>query len=180
MPVTCGRTSATRKAVVRPGSSSVMSTLRGAIVTTPTSGGGGGPASCLPHAASNDAAVAATRISSFLLGIARSVHQHATEEVVQLVQFFLLEAVQVDVHPFDHDRPDLRGHLPALRREVQVDDAAVGLAALAAQKVLFLEAVEHAAHGREADLAVAREPGHGVRALEPQHEHRLPLHPGEL
>src|SRR4051812_41392833 len=102
MPVTCGRTSATRNAVVRPGSWSVMSTLRGSRVTTPTSGGGGGPASCLAHAASSAAAAAAAAISisSFFLGIARSVRQHATEEVVQLVQFFFLEAVQVDVHPF--------------------------------------------------------------------------------
>ena len=40
MPVTCGRTSATRNGVVRPGSSRVSVTAWDLSVTTPTSAGG--------------------------------------------------------------------------------------------------------------------------------------------
>ena len=42
MPLTCGRTSATRKGVVRPGNSRVSVTVCDCSVTTPTSAGGGG------------------------------------------------------------------------------------------------------------------------------------------
>src|SRR6187551_243393 len=149
MPVTCGRTSATRNAVVRPGSWSVMATERGFSVTMLTSGGGGAPSWSLPQAASSSAAAVAvitTRKSLFTFGIARSVGQHATEEVAELDEFFFLETIEMDVHAFDHDGPDLVRHLLALRRQVQVHHAPVGFAALAPQQVLLLEAVEHARH----------------------------------
>ncbi|SIT47420.1 hypothetical protein BN2475_730011 [Paraburkholderia ribeironis] len=60
MPSTRARTCATRKALVRPGSSVTTGTVVGWRVTTPTSGACGGGADCFgPHAASNTAAVAA-------------------------------------------------------------------------------------------------------------------------
>src|SRR5512147_725411 len=136
MPVTCGRTSATRKAVVRPGSWSVMATERGFSVTMLTSAGGGGPPWSLPQAASSSAAASTTavvRMKSLAFGIARSIGQHATQEVAELGEFFFLETIEVDVHPFDHDGPDLVRHLLALRGEVQVHHAPVGFAAFAAQ-----------------------------------------------
>ncbi len=46
MPLTCGRTSATRDAVVRPGNSAVIATDCGRSVTTLTCGGGGAAAGC--------------------------------------------------------------------------------------------------------------------------------------
>ena len=53
-------------------------------------------------------------------------------------------------------------------------------ATLAAQKLLFFEAVEHARHRRNAHLADSREARHRVRPFEPQHEHGFPLHAGEF
>src|SRR5262245_17024447 len=161
MPVTCGRTSATLKAVVRPGSWSMMATARGFSVITLTSGGGGGPPASLPQADNNRAAarivmarIFARRVPAELLafGIACSIRQHATQEVAELVEFFFLETIEVNVHALDHDGPDLVGDLLALGREMQVHHAAVVGAALAPEQVLFLQAVEHARHGREAHL----------------------------
>src|SRR5262245_12620858 len=116
MPVTCGRTSATRNAVVRPGSWSVMATGRGFSVTMLTSGGGGGPPWSLPQAASVSAAAtrATTRMRLFCFGIARSVGQHAFQEIVEQGQFFFLESIEMHVHAIDHDGPDLVRHLAAL------------------------------------------------------------------
>src|SRR5690606_39562471 len=61
MPVTCGRTSATRKGLVRPGNSRVSTTGCGCSVTTVTCGGGICPGGCCagppgsPQAATNKA-----------------------------------------------------------------------------------------------------------------------------
>src|SRR6187549_2720516 len=115
IPVTCGRTSATRYAVVRPGSWSVIAMARGASVITPTSGGGGGPPASLAQAVRNMAASIATVEQLLLFSIARSVRHHATQEVVELGEFFFLETIEMDVHAFDDDRPDFRGSLLAFR-----------------------------------------------------------------
>ena len=82
--------------------------------------------------------------------------------------------------PVHHDRPDLACDLAALGRQVQVDHAAVFGAAFAPQQLLVLQAIQHPRHGREADLAHAREPGDRIGALQPQHENRFPLHAGQL
>src|SRR5688572_21681149 len=160
--------------------------LRGCRVITPTSAGGGGPSSCLPQAASNKATASSeTRANSIpllsiVLGITRSIGQHATEQVVELVEFFFLETFEMHVHALDHDGPDLAGHFPALGSEMQIDHAPIELAALAAQQVLLLQAVEHAGHRRNPYLTDASQRGHRVRPLEPHQHQRFPLHAGEL
>src|SRR5688572_14004162 len=103
MPVTCGRTSATRNAVVRPGSWSVIEIERGASVMTPTSGGGGGPASSLPQAASVNAVSANNPVrKKSVRVIAGSVRKHPAEQAVELREFFFLESIEVHVHALDH------------------------------------------------------------------------------
>src|SRR5688572_30717767 len=118
MPVTCGRTSATLNAVVRPGSWSVISTERGLSVTTLTSAGGGGPLLSAPQAASTSAAPRPMK-RLFLAGIARSIGQHAGQKIIELRQLVFLEAIEMHVHALDHDGPDAIGHLAALRGEMQ-------------------------------------------------------------
>src|SRR5688572_4515503 len=136
---------------------------RGASVMTLTSGGGGGPASSLPQALSTSVTAANKPPRRILLRvIAGSIREHSAEQAVELREFFFLEAVEVYVHPVDDDRPDLVGDFLALRRQVQVNHAAIGFTAHAAQQVFFLEPVEHAAHRGEPDLCHARKPGHGV------------------
>src|SRR5262245_58379947 len=114
MPVTCGRTSATRKAVVRPGSWSVILMGRALSVMMLTSGGGGGPPCSLPQPASASSAI---KRNLFLFGIARSIGQHAGQEIVELRELVFLEAIEMHVHTFDDDGPDLVGHLSALGRQ---------------------------------------------------------------
>src|SRR5262245_15132717 len=112
MPVTCGRTSATRNAVVRPGSWSVIAIERGASVMMLTSGGGGGPASSLPQATSASA-VSANKLERkvSMRVIAGSIREHAAEQAVELREFFFPESVEMHVHAIDDDRPDPVGHL---------------------------------------------------------------------
>src|SRR5262245_5642425 len=125
MPVTCGRTSATRNAVVRPGSWSVIAIERGASVMTLTSGGGGGPASSLPQATRASAVSANNPVrKTSVRVITGSIREHAAEQAIELREFFFSESIEMHVHALDDDRPDLVGHLLALRSQVQVDHAA--------------------------------------------------------
>ena len=90
MPDTCGRTSATRYATVRPGSSSTMPTLRVASVSTPTSGGPCGTAGGFAPLQPKSALAKATTAISFplritfeflLLSLVAAVLEHAPQEV---------------------------------------------------------------------------------------------------
>src|SRR5690606_7613767 len=148
MPVTCGRTSATRYATVRPGSSSTIPALRGTSVSTPTSAGGGcaagwaSPPQPERKCMAAGAATVPVRVTHFSLRFAASVLQHSREQVDERGDLLIAQAAQMAFELLVEERLNLVADREPLVGERQVHHAPIGLAALALEQPLVLEPVE--------------------------------------